>query len=90
MITFKTSYFIRNPAMELSFVKKSALASYVVKRINSEVAGPYKIARITDPSIFEKGRFNRNMSAIAELDTEVRAARKRFIVALLPVLIDNR
>jgi len=88
LISFRTSYVIHNSAMGLPWVEKSALASFVFERINTQIGRRYKIARLTSASVFDKPRFIENMAAISELDAEVRAAGKTFVVALLPVLID--
>lgn len=88
LVSFRTNYVIRNSALGWPFAERSALASFVFKRINTEIGRRYKLARITSPSVFEKRKFLENMAAIEALDAEVRAAGKTLYVALLPVLID--
>jgi lysophospholipase L1-like esterase len=90
LISFDTSYVIRNQALALPLVERSALATFALHRINYTLGRRLKIAYLTSPAVFEKPTFRSNLRAIVNLRDAAASAGASFQIALLPILIDLR
>jgi hypothetical protein len=90
LISFDTSFVLRNQLLNLPVSDHSRLMQFVLNRVNTLIGRPLKIAYLTSPQAFEREHFHANMPALLELKNTVEARGKTFLVVMLPILIDIR
>ncbi len=88
LISFDTSYILRNQAFGLPGSRRSKFIEFVLKRMNTYVGRQVKIKHLTSPEIFETNYYHENMKAIVALKDQAIAEGKQFRLALLPIFID--
>lgn len=88
LVSFDTSFVIRNQALDNPLAQHSAFVAFVVKRLNKGVGRRLKLAYLTSPRVLELPRFGENFEAIVELAGLARRRGVEFDAVLLPVLVE--
>ena len=88
LVSFGTSNVIRNEMLGTPFDRYSRLVEFVLHRLNASIGRRLKLAYLTSPGVFDRGRFRKNFPAIEKLRRAAADRGARLRIVLLPVLID--
>jgi len=88
LVNFSTSSAITNLLAVPWLVQRSKGFYFLTEGIEKHWFREYKIGRMTSPSRFTKGFFTENLDAILKLRDATEQHHARFIVVVLPILLD--
>ncbi len=90
LIHFPTSYVAMTGAHGRDTVAGSRLLGFVARTLDERRDREAKIRELTDPAQLERPLFRDNMAAIEAMQRAATERGRRFIVVILPILVDLR
>ena len=90
LIHFPTSYVAMTGARAGDTIAGSRLLAFTVRTLNQQRDRQQKIRELTDPAQFDKPLFTENLAAIEALHRAATERGRRFVVVILPILVDLR
>jgi hypothetical protein len=88
LIQHPASYVITDLARGSLWARYSKFADFLFAQWDSRVGRKQRISEITSPEALERPFFHENFAAILKMRDSARAGGKRFLVVLLPELVD--